>query len=491
MEFDSQSTFMGDVIFRQEGTIGIRLTNSDPADFLWEEVIPAGTWFPNALSLLQYMAQAWTSTWGDALAVTLVTDPLDANYRKMTITPPGASGTVTNLILYVPGVWADLGLSSATHDLGAGTSVKYTDVLPCVMTPYWPLAQYDLGTENLSGYAEQAHDGTVYSTAGKAQRTVTLRAALDRGTGFDETLLWTRLWRDRWTRGRSVTLYLDRDQVPTSYAQFIYNCDILELPSTGTNIELNRMIEHRELINYTQPVEFVHRQVRLDVDRFMYNTQISQAPESLNRVMTWFRAEVGESLVMTYAGVPDPSNCSAAMWLRIRQLPGADLVISDTGWGLGGFIDACCLDSMGGIEVSNGSTNDLVEPKLGAWFLVTLNSSGGSTTYGLNGVVSTDPSILASMECVFTIGVLGGDIEVDVANLGIWAGRTMTLGEQSALVAAGKSFDYANPYGTWPGVEPTVYLCNEPSGGTVTSSSSSGVSATMDTVSTWGYLSDG
>lgn len=456
MESDFQCCLMGDIVFRSPVTIGITLTASG-SDYAWSGTLDAGSWWPNALDLALYMVDAWNSTQGGSMQVRLIHDPVDTHYRRLEFTPETGFGTVEALTISVPDEFALLGLPTASTDLGSGSSVKYTGLLPNVLTPYWPPALYQFGVDNITGYSEMAHDGTMYSTRGQSQRTVTLSVALDRTTSFDETLVWMRLWRDRWTRGRSVTFYLDRSKIPESWDTTLSDCDILELPNSGELLDFSRMMQFKELLDYSREVQFVHRVPRDTSPNRNYNGLGNSGTSS--RVTSWYRAEVGHNLVMDFAGLTG-STRSAALWMRVCRLPSSGNLVTDTasGWG---EIEAFGLDSAGKYSVGHGgATENDVRPQMGEWTLLIINSSGGNISYSLNGITKYATALTAGFDGVLALGRDGGTIEVDFANIGLFT-RAIDTAEALSLKRAGVSWDYANPTGSWVGHEPAVYHCGD------------------------------
>lgn len=488
MESDFQSCFMGDVVFRQATTVGITLTAS-AVDYAWSGTLEAGSWWPSALDLVQYMVQSWNNTWGGDMSVRLIHDPSDTNYRKLEFTPETGLGTVDALVVAIPDEYTLAGLTSAAHDLGSGSGVKLTAVLPYVFTPYWPPTMYDLGVENVTGYSEMAHDGTMYSTRGQAQRTVTLGVALDRSSDFQETRQWMLLWRDRWTRGRAVTLYLDRSNIPATWSSTLTDCDVLELPASGVTLEFTRMMDLRELSNYTREIQFVHRVPRDNVSPNRAYNDLG-LDSTASRVTSWYRAEAGHNLYMDYAGLTG-SVRSAALWVRVCRLPSSGSLVSDTGTGWG-EIEASGLTAEGVYDVGHGGgTENTVHPRVGEWVLVVINASGGNVTYSLNGVTTYPTALTATFEGKLLLGRDGGTVEVDFANVALFK-RAITTEEALSLRRAGVAWDYANSTGSWAGYEPEVYHCGDVNTEDwfVANSSSTGAASflTFNVTPVWGSL---
>ena len=453
---DFQSTFMGDVVFRQSATISLSVTVAGPNTYTWSETVDAGTWFPSAYELVRYMVSGWNTLLGGDMEVSLVTDPSNSDYQKIAITPDGGFGTITSLVLTVPEIWADLGFSSAAHDFGSGNSVKYSGRVPYVLTPYWPISQYELGVENLTGYSEAAHDGSVYSIAGTTQRTLSLNVALDRSSNFDETVLWMQLWRDRWSRGRAVVFYLDNKRVPAAGASWnpsFAHCDVIEIPA-NTPMTFQRMMDTKEWINYTQSIQFIHRRVRTnDFHQIKYNTQMSDAPLSTPRVSSWYRAVIGDYLDLDFDGIPDDTNCSVAFWFKLKTLPTTGCLI-DASWG-------DLIEAVRGI----GDTYTLrfdgagypVTLRLGEYNHLVINSIGGTITYRVNGVPISSSFVGALGN--FSLSAEDDTSVTDYANIGVFFGSQVSEGESSALYNAGVTFDYADVFGLWGGREPDFYWC--------------------------------
>lgn len=468
---------MGDILFREEATVFIKETvSAGPTTYSWAEAFPAGTWFSSPLALLQYMVAGWNSeSFGGGMGVTLDSDPESAHYRQFVFQPDPGPGTITAFNVLIPQVYADCGLSSADHNLGSGSSIKYSSEAPYVLTPFWPPAQYAHAVENLTGYGDLAHDGTAYSMAGTSQRKVTLSVALDRSSGsFAETTLWMRLWRDRWTRGRAVTFFMDRSALPLDWDADLVDADVLELPSSGESLDFTRMIELKETINYSKPVEFVHRKMRpSNIDHESFNEGVQTAAPT-SRVTSYYRAIVSEALSVSGVTLPDGDAAVLMFWFRVNDL---GTVIVNDGWGPGGAIAAGVGAGYGtAYEVDHGGAPALYEPYLGQWTFIIIETNSGEVDYYLNTIpFGNSPSFYGDLTGNPTFGDVSSSGEIDVANVAYFD-RTGVYGfsgaEIAALFAAGPTHDYANPYGAWTGTNPLLYWCGTPT--TVVANSGTG-----------------
>lgn len=256
---DYRATLMGDIVFYTGGEVTISMTVSGPATYEHSEVITPGTWFASPLHFWQWLVSQWNAnTVGDEMSVELVADPEDTNYGKFKVTPETGLGTITALSVTIPEVYAACGLASATVDLGAGNTVKYTGVAPYVLTFFWPVAVYNRRVDVLSGYTDYAEDGTVYSTEGEHQEMHELSFALDRYNGYDEVSRWLALWTYFWARGRSVAFYLDNLALPTVWATTLG--DGLSLVSEPVNdLSFDRLVEQTNSIDYSALASFYER----------------------------------------------------------------------------------------------------------------------------------------------------------------------------------------------------------------------------------------
>lgn len=470
---------MGDVLFRTAAVIGVQLTVSGPTNYTWTETVEAGAWFSSPLALAQYMVNAWNgATAGSNMAVVLVSDPTDANYGKLAFTPDSGLGTITAFTVTVNEVYADLGFASAATSLGSGSSVKYSGVCPYVLVPYWPTAKYERGLDNLTGSSNMAHDGTMYSAGGAWQRTVNLSLALDR-TDIAETSAWMKLWRDRLTRGRAITFFMRSDLLPTTWTTDLNGlAEVLEMPNEGERLEFERMITHRQLIDYSKDLALVWRTPRLD-DAEAYNGSTYTAPAG--RVTHFYRAEATHTIFATPASpMLDTEDCLLLVWIRV--ISGAGDVVDDGFLGGAVYADtpgkSSLVDCIGLFDSSDGSDFPI---KRGRWALLAVASNGSEITFKVKsadtGAVqdsNTEGNIMSGdIDPELVFGENGGAITLDIANVGLFSGRhSITDAEFNALTLAGVRHDYALEAGSWAGEEPYYYWCGAPIAGEVQAVSS-------------------
>lgn len=256
---DYRATLMGDVVFYTGGTASITMTVAGPTVYAHSEVIAPGTWFASPLHFWQWLVAQWNAaTSGDDMSVTLVADPEDANYRKFEVTPETGLGTITSLVVAIPEVYAACGLASASEDLGAGNTVKYTSAAPFVLTFFWPVAVYNRRVDVMSGYSTYAEDGSIYSTEGEHQEMHELSFALDRYNGYNEAIWWVSLWTYYWARGRSVAFYLDNLSLPTAWTDDLG--EGISLVSEPVNdLSFDRLVEQTNSIDYSALASFYER----------------------------------------------------------------------------------------------------------------------------------------------------------------------------------------------------------------------------------------
>lgn len=257
-----QSCLMGDVLFRQDCTVGFTMTVSGPTTYAYTLPLKAGTWFATPLVFWQYVVEGWNSyVVGGQASVALETDPDMPHYGKIAFTPDTGRGTITSIGVSCTDttVYPDIGLASTTYTT-SGSSVFYLPaVLRCFLTPVWPAVSYDRGVNNKTGNVTRAHDGTVYSTVGTFQETVSLSLAFDRrDRDYDELTDFVRLWRERWARGRAVTFYLDREDIESTLSTRVDKGDVLLL-AEQTKIDLSRTIDYKEFQDKLSAVTFVVR----------------------------------------------------------------------------------------------------------------------------------------------------------------------------------------------------------------------------------------
>lgn len=256
---DFNCCLMGDILIPSNLTCSVSLTVSTPTTYAVSVVLQKGDWFASALHMFQYLVKAWNdSIPGGQMTVTLVTDSASANFGKFAVTPDATLGTVTAFVVGVPSVYASLGLSSASHSLGAGSTVKYTGAVPYVLVPFWPPMSYNSRIDTLQGSVDRAEDGTVYSTAGVSQVGVSLALALDRYQGYSETTTWLSLWLDIWSRGRSVVFYMDADGLPVSSAATLSNGQSLVCENQD-GLDFTRLVDYSVAADYTKVVELLLR----------------------------------------------------------------------------------------------------------------------------------------------------------------------------------------------------------------------------------------
>lgn len=261
MSASLQSTWLGDILFTTTANCSVSMTVTGPTTYTWSATFERGTWFASALHLWQYMANQWNLSAapaaGGQMTVTLVSDPEDTNYRKFLITPDTGYGTITAISFVVEGVYLDMGMTADTWNYGATSGAFYTvNQATHLMTPYWPLREYTRGVDTLSGYADRAQDGTPYSLAGATQETVQVGVSLERTSDYAETDLWLTLWLDRWSRGRAVTLYVDREDLPTAWATTVGRADVLVLTQARKSIDFKRLVEYKEVQDAMESVQF-------------------------------------------------------------------------------------------------------------------------------------------------------------------------------------------------------------------------------------------
>lgn len=248
---DYRASLLGDVVFTAAATASITLVVSGPTSYANSESIAAGTWFASPLHLLEWLVAQWNASIpGGQMSVTWVSDPDDANYGKFAVVPETGLGTVTSLTFAIPEVFAACGLASASVDLGAGSSTKYTGAAPSAMTFFWPVALYNRRVDVLSGYSAYAEDGTVYSMEGAHQETHELSFALDRYGGYDEVDAWLGLWLSHWSRGRSVFFALDNNDLGAGVSLV---CEAQD------RLDFRRLIEQTNSLDYTAAITFRER----------------------------------------------------------------------------------------------------------------------------------------------------------------------------------------------------------------------------------------
>lgn len=258
---DVQCTLMGDVVFTASVTANITLTVSGPTTYSTNVAIAAGTWFASALHAMQYIVNEWNTDHSGQMTVTLVSDPIDANYAKLAFVPETGLGTVTAFSVTIPTFFSSFGFATATTALGSGTSTKYTPaVVPYVLTPYWPLAVYERGMDTIaSGYSGYAEDGTVYSVAAAPQERLTLSFALDRYQDYAETTVWLTIWTGIWSRGRSVAFYLNRDDLPAAWSSDIGPGGVSLVSEKIEALEFTRLVDRTNAVDYTKAHPFLVR----------------------------------------------------------------------------------------------------------------------------------------------------------------------------------------------------------------------------------------
>lgn len=261
-----QCCLMGDVLFRQDCTVGFTMTvSTGPTTYAYTLDLRAGSWFATPLVFWQYVVAQWNAAMpggaGQA-SVTLETDPDLANYGKIAITPDDGWGTITSIGVSCTDttVYPDIGLAATTYTT-SGSSVFYLPVvLRCFLTPVWPAVSYERSGSNRTGNVARAHDGTVYSIVGTYQETVSLSLALDRRSQtYDEITDFLRIWRERWARGRAVTFYLDREDIETTSSATVDYGDVLLLSDAQTRIDFSRTIDYKEFQDKLSSVTFVVR----------------------------------------------------------------------------------------------------------------------------------------------------------------------------------------------------------------------------------------
>ena len=254
--YSFQCCLMGDVLFKEDVTIKVGITVSGPTTYEWTQSIRQGTWFANALVFWQYIVAQWnTFVVGGTMSVSAELDPDAAGYGSITLSPDSGWGTLVSTYFEVPGAYLEVGLASATLDIGSAFVPTVVANPPGWLVPCWPPTTYERGVSNLTGSSERGHDGTVYSVSGQFQETRVLGLALDRRSqNFDEVNDFIGIWRDYWCRGRSVTYYLDREDIPTVSQDTIGSGDILVLTGHQDRIDFSRVIAYKEFQNKTSDI---------------------------------------------------------------------------------------------------------------------------------------------------------------------------------------------------------------------------------------------
>lgn len=251
-----QSTFLGDILFRASTVLEITVTVAGPTTYTWTDTVLPGTWFASALHLWQYMVYQWNQNMPAAagqMAVTLVSDPEDANYGKFLITPDLGWGAISDMQFEVGSQYAEMGITDGggSWSTGPEAGAFYTVAAQHILSPYWPPREYTRGMDALNGYSALSQDGTAYSIAGTSQETVKLSITVDRNSDYTETDAWVALWADRWTRGRAVTFYMDRSDLPTVWAATVGRADVLTLAEADKSIDFKRLVEYKEVQDTT------------------------------------------------------------------------------------------------------------------------------------------------------------------------------------------------------------------------------------------------
>lgn len=257
-DYSLQCCLMGDILFRSDVTLRIGIIRTGPVTDEQQIEIRQGTWFANALVFWKYLIDAWNTTYvGGTMAVSIDTDPDSATYRKITVTPDSGFGTLISTYFDVPDAYADVGLPTAVYDMGSVYVPTIVGEVPYLLTPVWPPTVYTRSANNLTGETKRAHDGSVYSVAGGFQESVNLGLALDRrDQRFDEVDDFIQLWRERWCRGRAVTFYLDRENMPTVNQATIGEGDVLVLSGHQDRISFSRVIPYLEFQDALSEVAF-------------------------------------------------------------------------------------------------------------------------------------------------------------------------------------------------------------------------------------------
>jgi len=196
--------FLGDILITETTTIDLAVDASN-VNF----VLGAGTWFANAYEMWKYLLGVSNPSTGFDVTVTL-----------------DATGTVTmdvgfviefEITVDVAAVWAALGLA-ASYTYEASGTFTTPNVLPSFFAPAFPLVSYIKSVSSDDRYTDRSQTGVLYSLVGNYQEMREMEVALDYrvGAGADSLIekdLWEELWESYWLIGRSVTVYLDGEDI--------------------------------------------------------------------------------------------------------------------------------------------------------------------------------------------------------------------------------------------------------------------------------------
>lgn len=248
-----RGVFMGDIVIEEDVTF--TFTISGPTVHALDVV--AGSWFASALHLWLYVLSQANANLSTSYTVTL-----DPDTRILTFTG-SPSCNVPDL--------AGCGFAQGAQTLATSAA------LPSVFSPVWPIVSLSFAVDNLSGYGAAAQDGTLYALAGAAQEECSVTVPIDRMSGnWDEWYAWAAIWHAYWLQGRSVTLYIDEADLPTTATGRLGTGIVLQFGGG----EMDKQPVHR----FTRLVENANRRDLTENLRFYCRRGI---PES-NSDQAWF-----------------------------------------------------------------------------------------------------------------------------------------------------------------------------------------------------------
>lgn len=254
-----RSLFMGDIIIDTDTTCSIETASGTSSI-----VITKGSWFADAFLFWGYIQQEHEDQTGDSLDGVIsigdaVGDPPILNVY-ITFGTAILSDSIDNAALATIVGWGDI------------TGDGYTEGIEYTFMSRFPTHTYNKTSRIEDSDTCVAESGSIQSSIGTRITEVELGISISGTVGvtwigdpyYQERFFWFSLWNSHWRKGRSVTCYLNYEDMQgmalTNTYPYVINGDILVLPSTTNLVRSSRLVPASDQIHKTDSYRFYVRQ---------------------------------------------------------------------------------------------------------------------------------------------------------------------------------------------------------------------------------------